>query len=201
MYYGNTTFVIALPRSRTAWMAETFAQDAFTMHDPLKECESIGELKNKVDRTLGYVDDSRVRIHIPLIVIDTAAMFFYPEINERFPGARYMFVRRQPNDVMRSLAKAGQPTQAIAEANKYYNAARGMANVDKHMSMIVQYEDLDNRKVLFNMWRFFGCLDEPPAGWFDEMSAKNVQIPFSEQQRMTNSAKVSKLFGHRRSWA
>jgi hypothetical protein len=198
MYYGNVTFVMSLPRSRTAWMAQTFYPGLYTMHDPLKACESIAELQQFVDSHLHEALEYH-REH-PVAVIDTSAVFFYPEINLRFPRARYLFVRRRMEDVQHSLAKAGQPTEMIREANKHYTAARTLANVDKHATMVVQYEDLNDVRVLHNMWRFMGALGDPGEGYFERMLGQNIQIPFEQQQRETDRHKVSRLFATRRSW-
>ena len=161
-------------------------------HDPLKRCESIVELQRSIDEALFSRE--------PVVIVDTAAVFFYPEINLRMPGARYLFVRRQMPDVMNSLARAKQPNEMIREANKHYNAVRGLVNADKHMSMHVQYEDLSNVRVLYNMWRFFGFLDQPPEGHFERMIGDNIQIPFEEQAKRTDRDKVARLFANRRSW-
>jgi hypothetical protein len=203
-YYGNVTFVLSLPRSRTYWLSQVLAVDPNTvvMHDPLKQCESIGELQGKIDEALALDTDAPGLNAKPntVVVIDTAAVFFYPEINIRFPRARYLFLRRGAPDVMRSLASAGQPTEMVKLANRHYTAARALVAADKHFCNVVQYEDLDDVRVLHNIWRNVGILDAPPEGHFERMVNTNLQIPFPEQQKATDQAKVAKLFAHRREW-
>ncbi len=41
-------FVIGLPRSRTAWLANFLTQDKFCFHEGLNECHNVAEYKKKL---------------------------------------------------------------------------------------------------------------------------------------------------------
>lgn len=195
MYYGNVTFVMALPRSRTAWIAATFDDPpAHALHDPLKHCASIEDLALLVDNL------SRGEYHNePVIVVDTAAALFYPQINQRFPDARYCFIERGVLDVADSLRRAGQPvqTQVLAEAYDYLRRAQERARIAREFVATVHFDDLNDHATLRNLWRFFGIMHEPDPEHFKDMIATNIQIPFDVQQKQTDRNKVERLMATR----
>lgn len=196
--YSNVTFTMSLPRSRTAWLAETFAVGALTLHDPLKQCASIDELKARVDH-------ERSKWHGPILVVDTAAVFFFNTIQDKFPGARFLFIRRLPADVVDSLLNAfvGEHLKnvsvmrfqnAIAKADQAYFLARTEVLPSGSVFKTVLFEDLSNLETLRQIWMFIRCHGSPAAGWFERMIATNVQVPFWAQAARTDRVKVTKLF-------
>ena len=51
MSYEHLTFMLSLPRSRSAWMAEFLRPLCVSsMHNPLQQCASIAELGQKIDK-------------------------------------------------------------------------------------------------------------------------------------------------------
>lgn len=193
MYYGNVTFVMCLPRSRSAWIASAFACGAATMHDPLKRCASINELGDKVDALL-YSGSG------PLIVADTAAALFYPRIAKRFPSARFLFVSRGVQAVANSLANAGQPMniRALHTAAAYLVDALARANKERRFVHSVGFDQLSDPAELVRLWQFFGCTGPFPAEDFKTACETNVQVPFSVQRAQTDIGKVEQLMATRR---
>lgn len=58
--YDNVTFLVCLPRSRSAWLAAFLKPVAWTTHDPLKRCESIDELGLRIDAILAAYPNQTV---------------------------------------------------------------------------------------------------------------------------------------------
>ncbi len=170
-------------------MQATFAPAASTLHDPLKDCASIDELRLELL--------PRANTGKPVVVFDTSAIFFYEQINDAFPRARYLFVERDPVMVANSLARAGLPNEMTHMAYEAMCETRFHVRRARHPAMSVQYHELDDVRVLHTMWRFFGCLAAPPQGWFDAMIATNIQIPFDVQAQQTDYNKMRKLFASR----
>jgi hypothetical protein len=191
-YTDRLYFVIAMPRSRTAWLAEFFGKYMCTWHDPLKNCESIGELHTKVDRALFGTEFRAAK----LLIADTAACFFLPKIVERFPGAKFIVIERPYNDVCSSLKRKGVfSLQMISSAWAYF---RGWDIYLPRQRTVTTAFDFINLS-LDDMAAFMGLNGDD---WnADEWRAhkasmieKNVQVPFATQYAQTNWHKVKKLF-------
>jgi hypothetical protein len=187
----RTTFIMSLPRSRTAWIAQTYYPWAWTLHDPLKRCESIAELRK-------YVDSLKARNpNHPVVVADTSAVFFYPQIAREFPDARFVFLVRPYSQVVRSVMRAGQSTEMLDSALAHFSKARHRAPRDGFWSVDVSFADLNRVDMLDSLAKFFGIEAMITPGYFEDSIEVNVQIPFDEQKRNTDKAKVLKLFATR----
>ena len=196
-YTDRLTFIIALPRSRTAWMAEFFLPVVNTWHDPLKTCESIDELGQKVDACLSLSG-------APLLVIDTAACLFIGEIKTRFPGANFVVVRRNIVDVMHSLKR--NCAFSLKEMTKYFTSFD--AGVFEHLFHVPFYdfEELKSGHRLDSLWtsvtgHWGGSVATKAfadrSEWWQymiRMNGTNIQIPFITQYQRTDIDKVRKLF-------
>lgn len=97
MKYEHVTFTMSLPRSRTKWMAEIVKPWAASYHDPLVKHRSIESFAGWLDETILIHPDK------PILIADTISVFFFDRIVERFPGARFMFLWREPRSVIDSL--------------------------------------------------------------------------------------------------
>jgi len=186
--YDNLTFMICLPRSRSAWMSHFLKPIASTRHDPLKHCASIDELGDVIDRI--YDADGR---DAPVFIADTAAVLFFDELGARFPNARYLFVERDVARVAESLRKAGMgATPGFYELMaRAYAHALIVAKARNDFMLEVPFDQIDRR--LLNIWRFVGANRLLDLDYAERMKNKNIQIPFDEQIRNTNPAKVGKL--------
>lgn len=196
MYYGNVTFTMSLPRSRTAWIAEAFASagGAITMHDPLKRCASIAELGERIDSILKLAVDRDQH----MVVVDTAAVFFYPQIAARFPEARFLFIDRVRCAVELSLRNAGRAfdPDALREAEKLLGKAAYRASRGRFMRR-VEFGRLSDTDVLLQLWQFFGFRSPFPREHFKKLAATNIQVPFDQQLIETDLGKVERLFATR----
>lgn len=191
--YDNVTFMVCLPRSRSAWLAEFLKPVAHTMHDPLKQCESIDELGNKLDEILF------VRPHRPVFVADTAAALLFDEISKRFPDAKYLFVERAMPEVIGSVARQRGfgvfgIQQALHLSESRFWLARNVARARHDLMLEVAYKEMDQR--LRNIWRFVGGDALLSPSYAEAMKRRNIQIPFEEQAANTNVRKVRRLLSH-----
>lgn len=96
MRYNNVTFTISLPRSRTKWLTELLKPWATTEHEPMRHCKSIGEYGR-------IVDDMRSQVDGPILLADTGAVFFFDQLYNRFPGAKFLIITRPVDEVIASL--------------------------------------------------------------------------------------------------
>jgi hypothetical protein len=103
--YSPVTFLLCNPRSRSAWMNKVFAEVAVCgEHDPLRHMSSIaGDFREYVDGLLAKRHHPEQRVFIA----DSGAAMFTHRLAQTFPGARFLFVLRSPNDVALSLTKMG----------------------------------------------------------------------------------------------
>jgi hypothetical protein len=186
MYYGNVTFLLCMPRSRSAWLCEFLRPVAHTMHDPLKRCASIDELGEMIDGLL-----RQDPLH-PVFVGDTAATFFHDQIVERFPCARFLFVLRSFEDTAQSLRLLGLPDHGLHAARKLLMDALDSIVRDTCYQKFVGYDAINGE--LLNIWRFVGGLTELPEDYRKRMIMTKIEVPFSTQNRNTDLGKVSRLF-------
>lgn len=187
MRYDNVTFLVCLPRSRSAWLAQFLKPVAWTMHDPLKQCASIDELGEKIDCVLNTAGPMH-----PIFVADTAAVLFFDDIGRRFPDARYLFVERSEHAVAASLqAKGFSGSTILGEVRDSYARACVRSRARFDFAMHVRFGDIDRR--LLNIWRFVGGENLMSMEYAERMRATNIQIPFSEQLANTDRVKVRRL--------
>lgn len=120
----NPFFIIALPRSRTAWLSYFLTSpDCDCLHDPLGQCESLDDLQAMFDNS-----------QAPLVgCVDTSSPLFFDAIHARWPDSRYLFVFREPAEIVASLNALGLPSTEVAmmqvRMNSAYLAVRSQPNV------------------------------------------------------------------------
>lgn len=199
MNYENVTFVFAMPRSRTAWLAWFLDQQAIPhMRDPLAQCASIDELRGKIDARLAEELPGK-----PLVVIDTALMFFTDKIVEGFPGARYVVIYRDFREVRGSLRRKGVfslSLQMLQEA-AFERTCHKLLMVNTNRGFLIQFGDLADMNRLIRLMEYMtGTLPHLawPAGQWSrfchEAIQTNIDIPLAEQEARIDRWKARKLF-------
>lgn len=182
--YGHVTFMLCLPRSRSAWMAEFMRPyTALSIHNPLQQCASIDELAKRIDEA------QRGRV----FVADVAALFFFDKLLVRFPGARYLVVHRPAHEVEHSMRKIGvNPPLNVRAAERQLidigNALRGRKDC-----MAGTFFELNSPEVVKAISRFVTGI-VPPYGYFQRMRNRNIQVPVAEQIKRTDMLKQRVLF-------
>lgn len=185
--FSHVTFMLCLPRSRSAWMCEFLRPVATTYHDPLKRCSSITDLKQLIP----YTD--------PVFIADTAAVFFTQQIIREFPGAKFLFVFRTRHDVIVSLSNAARAfnLMALEEAEASLHKSLRAVKAEGRKMMGVRFCDINQN--LQKIWGFVSCPDSPlfPVDHTARTVGRNIQVPFAEQNRQTDYNKMHALFASR----
>lgn len=135
-------FILGLPRSRTAWLANFFTYDDVScLHEPSAEIASLDELDARLDATGSPVQGSA----------DTCNTLLFDSLLKRWPDARYIAVRRDPREVRASLRGKGLTTESMVEL------AASFESVTQHAAVIpVRFESLSDLSRLEDLWRFCG---------------------------------------------
>jgi len=104
------TFILSLPRSRTAWLTVYFnGAGVPCFHDAWRHVKTIKGLRKEMEGTKSeYVVNA-----------DSSNILFYNEIKEEFPNAKFITILRNPIKVQQSLSKTyGHVSMAVI--NKLY---------------------------------------------------------------------------------
>ena len=142
-------FIISLPRSGTAWLANFLTYgDAFCFHEGLFGCASLdqyAELFNGVEKSV--VGNA-----------DTGAIFILPALFKRYPDAKYVFVIRDLVDISASLQRVGLSPAKVPEMADYL--WWGITAIDG--AITVKFDDLFNQITLRKIWKHIGMPDPFP---------------------------------------
>lgn len=134
--------ILALPRSRTAWLATWLTYgDRRCHHDALAIAHSRDALRRLTHGGNGLAETSGMAL--PRVLHDT------------LPDARYLIVRRDPAHVAASLERLGAAASRTV-------VQRGVLELDKATrylvprapTMEVGFETLDDPQCLDTVWRF-----------------------------------------------
>ena len=91
--------IAALPRSRTYWCSVALSTDGeLCLHDPLGKVESLDYLPKCAG------------------ISDTGAMFFYNELKDRFPEAKWIVIDRPLEEVKISMLAKGWNIDLLEQA-------------------------------------------------------------------------------------
>lgn len=186
--YSHLTFMLCLPRSRSAWMAEFMRPFcALSLHNPLQQCASIEELAQRIDAA----PEGKV------FVADVAAMFFFDQLVVRFPGAQYLIVHRPAREVEHAINKLGlsPPLNIRAAEKQLLEIGQGLRL--RSDTMAGTFFELHSPEIIGAIAKFvLGIV--PPYAYFQRMKLRNVQVPLQEQVARTDIAKQRVLFGKAR---
>ena len=153
--------VLALPRSRTAWLSRWLSGgDAkrHVGHDIAIGCANVAQFWHRLDAFGGTVE--------------TGAAMAWPLLLERLGPQRILVVRRREREVCESLVRWGAPGQ---ESEIAYRAAKLDELSEVPGVVTVQYPALANPFVCATIWlRLLGVPFD--AAWWRQISAVNVQI-------------------------
>lgn len=185
MSYEHVTFMLSLPRSRSAWMTEFLRPyTAAAWHCPLQQCESIRELRVKID----LAPQGQV------FIADVAALFFFDQLLVEFPGAKYVVVHRPAREVEHSMQKLGVTPPLNVRAAERQLLDIGQALRMRHDAMTGTFFELNSPQVVQAIAKFVTGLDVPYS-YYLRMKNRNVQVSIAEQRKRVDIAKQHKLFG------
>ena len=115
-------FVIGLPRSRTAWMANFLTQGQHCFHEGLDGCISINEYKEKLGNDNGDAS--------------TGLMLF--DMNSEFPDAPKLIIE---SDAEKAI-EYGYKTYGIYDPQYIYSLQERMDLID---GLRIPFDDIDDR--------------------------------------------------------
>jgi len=92
--YSNVTLCFSLPRSRSQWLAWLYRKaDITSWHDPLNACS------HPADLAIATPTDRKV------FIADTSAILFHRKLSVAMPGARFLYVLRDPKQCAESMKR------------------------------------------------------------------------------------------------
>jgi hypothetical protein len=138
-------FIISLPRCGTGWIANFLTWgDSFCYHEGIYEHDDFNDYADMLENNSAkHVGDS-----------DTGLVKLLPFLHKRFPDAKYVFVRRNMEDIRKSTIKAGFSTVQLKTLND------GLEWGLKYMNpLVVEFDDLftDTQRI----WDYIGLTDFP----------------------------------------
>lgn len=160
--------VLALPRSRTAWMAEWLGFDGrFAVgHDLAVECSALQDFEDAIDSVDGSVE--------------TGAMLGWRLLRAWYPEMRLGVVHRNVGHVLASLAKLGlgqaYAPDMLARAEMLW-ALSSEPGVES-----LTFEALDDERAAARLWEHLLRIDWDYE-WWKDCCARNIQIDMAARLR------------------
>jgi len=145
-------FIVALPRSRTAWLANLLTHGhSYCHHEAIVRCNpanvlhDLKEVLSNAHPHYKFTGDS-----------DSGLPLLWPQLKEAFPSARYVFIERPFRDALKSHIKAFPCLDPVNVEDAFCqidNALEVMRlTVDKFIT--VQYDQLDDPHICKYIWDF-----------------------------------------------
>jgi hypothetical protein len=185
--YQRLTFVFAMPRSRSRWLAWFMRENGInSFHDPLANCRTPLELLHKVRGQLWTTDG-------PLVVVDTGAIFFQRALRGYMPTMKRAYSFRNPEDIAKSVyaqTKIDKLPLLTEQNERMYRYAYDDGN-----NFRFQYGLMDQRMGEF--WKFVTGEPMPPevAARHNECRSRKIDVPLRMQ--VPDLFKMRQLERHR----
>lgn len=140
---ASRLFILALPRSRTAWLSNWLSfGDTMLLHEPLSDTPTLEILEDKL-KALGTKQAG---------IADTAASFLVERLTDKYPKAKFIVVQRDPQEVARSLRMLGMDGASTAMLQGVLDDAKAHLVASGVDYKEVSYHDLDKLDCLENLW-------------------------------------------------
>lgn len=160
--------VFSLPRSRSTWLSIFLSRpDAICGHD--------------IGPTLDRPEEFAERLTADLVgTCETGAAFAWKLIREMLPEARFVVVRRDPAEVVRSLERFG----ITGQEGEMWGRARDLDRISAEPGTVtIDHTDLGDRAVCAALYRF--CLGVPmPRAWWAALDPVNIQVDVGRQLQL-----------------
>lgn len=158
----NLFFIISLPRSGTAWLANFLTWgDSFCYHEALFGCRHLSDLDKSFSRPGTQVVGNA----------DTSAALLLPALLKRYPKAKFIFVIRHMQEVADSLEAIGLDDSSLElVANPIH---WGVDNIEN--KLVVPFDRLFTIHTAIEIWNFIGIKDPFPFRRFVMLSGMRVQ--------------------------
>lgn len=156
----KTFAITGYPRSRTAWLANFFTVGkSFCLHDGLADCESVAQLREKFLHL-------NFNGHDPVGNSDSMMGLFLDDLVPLFPEAKWVLVRRNPQEAKRAFLKAftaepaipGHPPDPNGTDELFHRLTIELGGLWSRLPssnlLTVDFEDLDQFSTLARIWDF-----------------------------------------------
>jgi hypothetical protein len=180
-------FVVALPRSRTAWLSNLlWYGDSTCLHEPMIRmgCRSVADLRDRLEAYRTSV----------VGVIDTGLPMLIDDALEVFPDARYVVLTGNEAHYRDWCARLGQTDDEVdAVVGLYDHAVTTLGRRALH----VPVSALDDFDTVAMLWGYLGIPTPFNRARFDALVDMDVQHMFARIARdmQTNAAAVLELLG------
>ena len=156
-------FVLSLPRSGTAWLANFLTWgDSFCYHEISQGCESLDDIESAFKKTDSPIVGSA----------DTAAVVFFDKLVEKFPSAKFLFVVRSKADVAQAMQFNGfDPSGLDMIGNALADAIR-REGID---SATIPFNSLFSQHGMREVWGYLGIPNPFPWRRFELLREMNMQ--------------------------
>ena len=138
----RTTFVVALPRSRTCWLNNLLLPAFDARHEVMIDYPDLSALRTSVD------SDERHSV-----IVDTTAFQRLPEIRAAFPHAQYVVIRRDPAEIENSLAAIGMLPVTFDDLVEQFETE---ANVLSIRNFDIDWRLLSDPDIAEDLWDYLG---------------------------------------------
>lgn len=143
-----TFFITGMPRARTAWLAAFLSdQGAHCFHDLLARSVDVESAIQKAISTPHRVAG----------VADNGLVYFHERAHELLPEARWVVVKRDPNECMQSSIQCGMG----ANWDPWNHMHRADVLATERKALVVDYRDLDARAEEIAAWCVPGWVENP----------------------------------------
>ena len=115
-------FVIGLPRSRTAWLANFLTQDRFCFHEGLNNCHNIEEYKQKLGEDYG----------------DSSTGLMLLDMNTEFPNAPKVIIEGRTKEAI----EFGHKTYGLYDPNYVNFLNERMSKIE---GMRIHFDEIDDK--------------------------------------------------------
>jgi hypothetical protein len=182
-------FITGLPRSRTAWTANFLSvAPAFCWHDGLSNTPSLKAFQTKMEAH-EICGDS-----------DSGLPFFYDELREMYPEANWVVLRRDPEEVVVSLARMnpyfGMPRINVEEARSMVTASSKQLDkiASNSKTLELRWSDLSLRESARSLW--WHCLRDA-VPWRNERweQLRDMNVTVRSADITLSLTMATKLFG------
>lgn len=138
-------FVTALPRSRTAWLANLFTHgDSFCHHQLVTKCDSVDD----------YIGKLKADTHPIVGDCGNLVLACSNRLMEEFPDAHWMFVYRNSMDCVTSYNRLF--TGRVATEGEFADRTQLMISTQSELpqplGISLAYEELDSERMMKMAW-------------------------------------------------
>lgn len=169
--FSHVTLCFSLPRSRSQWLAWIYshAPTVDSWHDPLKECSSPRELVDKI------LASKKPRVFIA----DTSAILFHSQLRVQMPGARFLYLVRDPKEVCRSIKRQVNTDASLIIEPMHKRLLERVDMIAHQWSSYCTYGDIE--VWARDHWSDITGLATPDDDWWRYRNMTVIDVPLRKQ--------------------